>query len=179
MIRYVPDFVLRQLSLGKHQGSFKGFVLLLDIVDFTGVVEELQGEGQRGADEVGKLLNMIGEGPLKAIHRHQGFVSLFIGDAVCAVFEGENPDNLLLAIQEIDAGISALEVLESVSERRHIALHKAISFGEITWEIFPTDHQYEYLFSGKPFVEVNEMISLHSEVQCTEVVQAILGDRVG
>lgn len=177
MIRYVPDFVLRQLSLGKHQGSFKGFVLLLDIVDFTGVVEELQGEGQRGADEVGKLLNMIGEGPLKAIHRHQGFVSLFIGDAVCAVFEGENPDNLLLAIRAIDSGISALESSRSVSERRHIDLHKAISFGEITWEIFPTDHQYEYLFSGTPFVEVNEIISLHSETLCTEEVQAILGEK--
>jgi class 3 adenylate cyclase/predicted negative regulator of RcsB-dependent stress response len=175
LIRYVPDFILRQLSLGKFKGSFKGFVLLLDIVDFTGVMEEFQGEGQGGADRAGKLLNMVFDAPIRAIHRHQGFVTLFIGDAVCAVFAGENPDNLRLALQEINADNLALKGLDSVSKHLHIALHKATSFGEITWEIFPTDHQYEYLFSGKPFVEVSETISHQSEIRCSETIQAIKG----
>ena len=177
LIRYVPDFILQQLNLGEFQGSFKGFVLLLDIVDFTGVMEELQGKGQQGADRAGKLLNTIWDLPFKAIHRHQGFVSLFIGDAVCAVFAGDNPHNLLSAIQEINACTPSFEGLDSVSKRQHITLHKAISFGEINWEIFPTDQQYEYLFSGKPFVEVNETISLQSKIKCTEAVQAIIGEK--
>ncbi|MFA7024753.1 MAG: tetratricopeptide repeat protein [Candidatus Cloacimonadaceae bacterium] len=175
LIRYVPEFILHQLSLGKLQGSLQGFVLLLDIVDFTGAVEEYQGDGQSGADRAGKLLNMIFDAPIKAILRHQGFVNLFMGDAVFAIFAGENPDNLLAAIQEINGDIPPLQDFKRTTEHLNIALHKAISFGEINWEIFPTDYQYEYLFSGKPFIEVSEAISHHSRIIYTETAQAIIG----
>lgn len=174
LIRYVPEFILHQWSLGKLRGSFKGFVLLLDIVDFTGVMKELQSEWQQGADKAGKLLNIIFDAPIKAIHRHHGFVNLFIGDALCAVFIGENPDNLIAAIREIDASSPTAKDLGSVSNRLHIALHRAISFGEISWEIFQTDFQHEYLFMGKPFIEVSETISYHSEINRNTAVQTIL-----
>lgn len=174
LLRYVPDYILHQMSTHPWHGHFAGFVLLLDIEDFTGRVEELQGEGQQGADRVGELLNEILAGPIEAIHRHQGFVNFFSGDAVCAIFAHQQPEHLRSALQDIRSCIASLNGFYRKTKRQAVSLREAVSFGKIVWAIFRTDFQYEYLFSGQPFIDVNALIAHPSGKVYSAAAQAVI-----
>ncbi len=175
MFRHVPDFILAQLGAGKLQGDFEGYVLMLDIVEFTGIVEELQNQGLRGSDSIGSLLNQVLQEPIKSIYDHGGFVSLFVGDAVCAIFPGRDSSGLLAALSEIRKHQASPRKLSASVKTVHISLQEMISFGEIRWRIFPDKHQYEYLFFGPAIRQMADLSGIKKLNACSREALEKLG----
>ena len=173
MLRYVPDFIRHRFAQGKLQGSFKGFVLLLDIVDFTGMVEKLQGDGQDGADGVGKLLNAIMRGPIAAIYRQGGFVNLFVGDAISAIFEAEASSNVQAALTDIRRAVDSLNIGGELNGGKRLALKEAVTYGEISWQILTNDHQYDFLFSGEPIIEAGRLLGANRQSSISDTAKAM------
>jgi class 3 adenylate cyclase/tetratricopeptide (TPR) repeat protein len=153
MIRHIPPFILNKAENGEQHGSFEGYVLLLDIVDFTHISESFQRDNLHGADSIGALLNQISEGPINSIQKYGGFVSLFIGDAICAIFPDTEPTGVLSALTEIREFLSSFKIPGPNLTNSSIAIRETLSFGQIEWEIYPNPYQWEYLFFGDPFVE--------------------------
>ena len=154
VIRYIPPFIVSQAELGKLSGNFEAYVLLLDIVEFTHIAETYQRQFDHGPDKIGELLNTAMEGPISAISRHDAFVSLFIGDAICAIFPHQNPKHLLAALAEIRDFLDRLVKNHSELSVSVFKMREIISFGEVKWQVFPNQYQYEYLFSGEAFVNL-------------------------
>jgi class 3 adenylate cyclase/tetratricopeptide (TPR) repeat protein len=163
MIRHVPDFILTQLGEGNIQGAFSGYILMLDIVKFTSIVEELQAKGPRGSDSIARILSYTLQTPIRAIYDNGGFVSLFSGDAVSAIFPGEAPAGIMAAISEIRAGFSRLGHFRDRNHEYHLRVQEIVSFGEILWRIYPNDYQYEYLFYGAAIQEMAGLANKYSQ----------------
>ena len=86
MIRYIPDFIFRQYEKQQLAGSFQGYALLFDVADFTPISTEFQKHGKEGAEELSKFLDFGFGEPIRIVEACGGFVSLFAGDAFCAIF---------------------------------------------------------------------------------------------
>jgi len=175
VIRHIPPFILAQLEKGDMQGSFCGYVMLLDIVDFTGISEVFQKQYDHGADRIGELLNAISEGSIRSIESHGGFVSLFIGDAICAVFPGEDPRPLLCALGEIRRFLSGMRKSMSGNLNMKLELREIISYGDIAWEILEISQQYEYFFYGEAF----RSLTLLAEDHCQNAYSQTFVQQVG
>lgn len=155
MIRYTPEFILQKYAAGQMSGTLRGFVLLLDLIDFTQIVEKMQMSGLHGVDYVARLLDDTLQAPIKSIYKHGGFVNLFIGDAICCIFETEDPLPMQSAISEIRSHLAALPPLKVNGSTIKPAMRETIAFGNIEWGIINTEFQSEYLFFGDPMVELS------------------------
>lgn len=171
MIRYIPPFILEKASRKEYRGSFNGFILILDIVDFTHIAEGFQQGGLHGADSIGNLLNQISRGLIEPINRYGGFVGLFIGDAICAIFPEADPSCLLAALGDIRRYLSSFCAILPDLGNSNISMREAISYGRIDWAIYPGELQHEYLFFGKPLLEASTMS--HQERYLTVSPQAL------
>lgn len=154
---------MEKFERGQRHGQFEGFVLILDIVDFTHISEIYQNGDLHGADSIGRLLNRISVDLIGPICSYGGFVNLFVGDAISAVFPGSRADGLLSALSEIREFLLHFCSWFPDADKRTIDIREAISFGKIEWAIFEDPHQNEYLFSGKPFTEVTALSALDSK----------------
>jgi predicted ATPase/class 3 adenylate cyclase len=90
---YIP--VDRRVALSKGQplpDRTSGTVLFADISGFTAIAETLSQKlgPQRGAEEIIYLLNNIYEALTTQVHRYQGSVISFSGDAITCWFDGDN-----------------------------------------------------------------------------------------
>ena len=69
-----------------------GSAIFADISGFTPLTETLAKElgPQRGAEELGAILNVVYDAVLGELHRHGGSVLYFSGDAVTCWLDGDN-----------------------------------------------------------------------------------------
>jgi len=164
MIRYVPDFILQRYAEGVMSGSFAGFVLLADIVDFTRIGTDLQKHGKQGAEELSELLRSALSGPIEIIREKGGFVSLFSGDAVCAIFPDADPTNVVAAVDSISELFKAKPALPTSAGPISLKVRQTVAYGDIRWKIFVNEVQNEYVFSGPVFAELAELAGLKAEL---------------
>jgi class 3 adenylate cyclase len=151
MIRYIPPFILEKASRKEYRGSFNGFILILDIVDFTHIAEGFQQGGLLGADSIGNLLNQISRGLIEPINRYGGFVGLFIGDAICAIFPEADPSCLLAALGDIRRYLSSFCAILPDLGNSNISMREAISYGRIDWAIYPVNSTRVSVLWQTPF----------------------------
>lgn len=159
MKRYVPPFILNKLSEGKLQGSFSGLVLLLDIRDFSRISNRLLQEGNPGAEYLANYLNQAFSEPIRLLTELGGFVSLFIGDAVCFIFPEPLCRDFLTKAEFISRQMFQTPPFHTPWGDFPIVIRQMVAYGEINWDIFTTEIQHEYLFSGKPFHDLKELTS--------------------
>lgn len=101
---YVDESVLRFMASREFESSImanesiEASVVFIDICSFTSISE------RESANDVVKLLNEYFDVIVKKIIEHKGYIDKFIGDAVMAVFRGEqhlqNAIKACLAVQE-------------------------------------------------------------------------------
>jgi class 3 adenylate cyclase len=150
-MRYVPPIILSQVERGVLKGSFQAFVMMQDIVDFTRIAESFQNTQFHGADNIGELLNKITAGPIQSVHKYGGFISHFVGDAICAIFIGEDPTAMLAALMEIRDFLKDFPLIYLEGRHQKVSMREIISYGEVKWTVFSNPYQYEYLFYGEAF----------------------------
>lgn len=112
---YVDEHVLNFMSSREFESSLmenesiEASVAFIDICSFTSISEK------EPADKVVKLLNEYFDVIVKAIIDHEGYIDKFIGDAVMAVFRGENQlENALRACLRVRKVVNDLPVFQDL-----------------------------------------------------------------
>ena len=147
------------------QGEFSGFVLFLDIEEFTPISKDLAEHGNAGAAEIREFLNSVFDFPVQTIHANGGFVSIFSGDAFSAIFPDKSKE---------DDGIRMLKTVAAIREHFQsnpprefetnllpnpieIRVRMTISYGKIEWNIYENQYQSEYIFHGEAIKEMKNL----------------------
>lgn len=160
MKRYVPPFILSKLSEGKLHGEMQGMVALMDIKDFSMISNRFLQEGKLGAELLAAYLHQAFSEPIQMMIDLGGFISLFIGDAVCFVFPEPFQPGFYSMGERVSQKMREPASFATPFKDFPIVIRQIASFGQIRWDIFSTDQQTEYLFSGQAFHDLQELKSL-------------------
>ncbi|MDD3051914.1 MAG: AAA family ATPase, partial [Candidatus Cloacimonetes bacterium] len=164
MLRYTPPFILENYEKDQKQGSFFGYALLFDIASFTKIGTTLQNEGKRGAEALSSFMDEVFGLSIEVINKHGGFVSLFAGDAFCAIFPDAKPENLFETQKSISDIFKKRDFYISEFGNFDLKIRLTITLGEIKWYIFDNDIQNEYVFYGDPIKELAELSAYKEDV---------------
>jgi tetratricopeptide (TPR) repeat protein/class 3 adenylate cyclase len=176
MIRYIPPYILKKYEERILTGELRGYVLLFDIADFTPIGTEMQRQGKQSAEELRKFLDFVFAGPIAAINRYGGFVTLFAGDSFCAVFPDAEKEDIVSAVNTITACFSDRRVYETHFGNFALHVRQTVTFGDIGWQIFENDIQNEYLFFGEPLNEISDLSGLKNELIFSDAAAQEIGE---
>jgi predicted ATPase/class 3 adenylate cyclase len=175
MIRYIPPFVLQNYETNKYQGSLDAYVLLFDIADFTPIGTALQKEGKQGAEELSKFLDVVFSVPIEFVNQYGGFVSVFAGDAFCAVFPAGKPENIVSVVNSITAYFAERTIYKTPFGEFALQVRQTICFGKVDWQIYVNELQNEYVFSGDIIKELAELSHFKEAVIFSEAAAQSIG----
>ncbi|HNT52534.1 MAG TPA: AAA family ATPase, partial [Candidatus Syntrophosphaera sp.] len=175
MLRHIPDFILERHAHAQSQGSLRAYVLFLDCADFTKLSLRLLQEGKQGAEELAGLLNAMLDVPIGIVRRYGGFVSLFAGDAFCAVFPDAGDSRVLSAVSDIRRHFAQQPTYQGSLGSYDLQARQTVCYGDLAWEIFVNAWQNEFVFSGEPLREMAELSGLKSELIFSESAARHLG----
>jgi len=168
MIRYLPEFILEHYQNGELAGSFIGYALLFDMADFTPISTEFQKHGKQGAEELSKFLDFVFGEPIAIVQRCGGFVSLFAGDAFCAIFPGDKPEIIISAVSTISAFFEDNKSYQTALGSFVLKIRQTVVYGNLHWQIFENELQNEYVFYGESMAELAELSSSKEELLFSE-----------
>lgn len=159
-------------------------VLFADVTGFSGLVERLSAEGERGAERVQEILGQC-FGPLtEHIEAGGGEVLKFPGDAALALWTA--PDEEALAEAVCAAARTGLDVQQAldrlpVGEGIELQLRIAIGAGSV-WAacVGGVEGRWELVVSGPPIEQLEPMLARTrpGEVTLSPQAAAVAGDRV-
>lgn len=175
MIRYIPAFILQNYEENNFQGSLTAYVLLFDIADFTKIGTALQKEGKQGAEELSRFLEVVFGTPIELIEKYGGFVSVFAGDAFCAIFPDADADSIVSAANSISKHFNDNHIYEAVTGDIELKVRQTICFGLIEWKIFRNDLQNEYVFQGNIMQEAGVLSLQKIDVIWSEAAAQSIG----
>lgn len=162
MFRYTPEFILEKHAKGEVQGTLSGAMLLLELVNIPAISAIFHKDGDRGAQELGRLLVLAFSRPLQIIRDHGAFVSHFDFGALYAIFPQAEPRLIISAVNSINMHLKNRSRFHSSLGDIALSLRQSISHGDIHWEIFRDGSPCEYTFYSPVFQELAD-ISLHEE----------------
>lgn len=138
-------------------GKFTGYVLFLDIVNFTPICDVFKKFDKTGAEELSGFLSEVLGTPIELIEKFGGFVSHFAGDAFCAVFPDDYSANVKFVVDSIDSFFKKHGLFVTKIGEFAVSIRMTITYGDISWRIFCNKLQNEYVFLGEPFYELAEL----------------------
>ncbi len=175
MIRYIPAFILQNYEENNHHGTLSAYILLFDIADFTKIGTTLQKEGKQGAEELSRFLEIVFGTPIELVEKYGGFVSVFAGDAFCAIFPDAEAKNIVSAVNSISKHFKDNRIYKTLTGDIALQVRQTIGFGSLDWQIFRNDLQNEYVFHGNVMQEVGVLSLQKSEVIWSEAAAQMVG----
>ncbi len=176
MFRYIPPFILDKFTNNIYTGNFQGYVLFFDIADFTSIGNEFRKHGKVGAEELSRFLEDVFETPIQLVEAYGGFVSLFAGDAFCAIFPHTKAENIYFVINSIEKYFHTHGVFNSACGNFNVKIRLTASMGQISWSIFKNDYQNEYVFYGNPLEEIAFLSAEKLLITLSDSVQTIFAN---
>ena len=155
MNNLIPHFIADKYSNGILSGSFYAVTMFMDISGFTPMTGALIKNGREGTEILGDILNRIFGPVIDAIYGCNGFVTVFAGDALSAVFIYANDNSTCAAA--FDAARCAFEIkdtfrragdIETKFGRFKLNVKTGLSAGAVDWGIIGNETQNAYYFSG-------------------------------
>ncbi len=150
MLNLIPDFIQSKLEeAGKNSaGTFEGHCLFVDIAGFTPIADKLMEKGKPGAEDLSVLINRVYRPLIRRVHANGGFIAVFGGDSITAVFPDGNGAGAMAAALSIRDHFSR----RKASYRRYsggagIEVRAGLASGEIHWAIFG-EGSLGYVFHG-------------------------------
>ena len=147
--KYVSDTVLNNIEspAGLTDGAKKNLtVMFIDIRGFTSISEDLP------STEVTEILNDYFKEVVPVITRYNGVVNKYIGDAILAVFDGEEPSvHAQNAVKAAKTILKRLRFYQSVREREGKQTFLSgigINTGEVFIGNIGTEDRREYTVIG-------------------------------
>ncbi|MGE3063656.1 MAG: tetratricopeptide repeat protein [bacterium] len=160
----IPTFILENLKNSNKSGSFFGYVISGDIVNFTPAVENLMKEGKGGAEYMGRMLNSTFGKVTDIVYSQKGFITNFAGDAFTAIFFNENSADDVLKIAQ-----TLINVFSDYKDSKKIKLHirLGISSGVIDWGIVGRENEKSgYYFKGEG---INSAVRIQQNGECDTI----------
>lgn len=182
MLKFLPRHTARMISLAAKEGTVdrsiaqrvEVAVFESDIRGFTSLSQKLS------AEEVVAMLNDYIRVQAELVETAGGSIDKFMGDAVLAIFEGEEKERRVvecaIAIQDAIGRMNAAKAFQSPI---HVGI--GITVGEVVMGNMGSDRRMEYTVIGSP---VNLAARLCSKAAGGEIVvaasvRAKLGDVLG
>lgn len=155
---YIPLFIQEKVKKNKFEGCITGSCLFIDISGFTNMTEMLFTKGENGAEEMSKQLLQIFNDPIDIIHKYQGFVTSFAGDAFTAIFENDIEGRAFSAATEIIGFFKNNSVRKTPFGKLEFTCRCGISSGNINWRIIKIEKNIlTYIFYGKTILRACEL----------------------
>lgn len=174
MIRHIPEYILNSYEKGQFSGTIPAYVLLFDIAGFTSISTELQKYGKQGAEELSLFLDFIFGKPIDIVKSYGGFISLFAGDAFCAIFPEEYQD-IISAVNAIRAFFRDTHTSCITLASFDIIARQTVVYGELKWQIYENEIQNEYVFYGEPIKELAGLACYKDEILFSDAAADRLG----
>lgn len=175
MIRYIPAFILQHYEANIFQGSLEAYVLLFDIADFTKIGSSFQVEGKKGAEELSRFLEVVFAEPIRLVEEYGGFVSVFAGDAFCAIFPEHRGKSIVSCVDTICRHFRENRIYKTVLGDINLQVRQTVCYGTLDWRIFQNSFQNEYVFQGKVMREVGELSLQKAEVIWSQSAASRIG----
>lgn len=135
--KFIPDEIIEILTKNKYvlKNSFSMFI---DLSGFTSLTEKAIKEGKKGIENLIEILNTFFSKAIKIIYKNHGFIAVFHGDAMTAIFRGRDSLGYLL---------KTFVELKEIFLMENIKFKGGASFGNIKVNIYKNKEFYFY-FSG-------------------------------
>lgn len=137
---------------------FPAAVLFADISGFTALTERLAARGAAGAEDLTDLLNLYFGQMIELIAGHGGDVVKFAGDALLALWPGDDEDGLAERVERVaQCSLVMQERLHDyeVAEGLRLSMKLAIGAGEVLSEhLGGVFDRWELLVAGPPLAQV-------------------------
>jgi adenylate cyclase len=148
--RYIPQHLVKQVmhhdNLSLLQGNFsKCSILFSDIRNFTTLTEEF------GAIQIVELLNSYFEAMLVSVHKYNGILDKYIGDAIMTVF-GVPYANITDAKNAVNCALDMFESLADLNKKNNslpqLNIGIGISTGNVVSGNIGSEKRFEYTVIG-------------------------------
>ena len=161
MLNLIPDFIQSKLEeAGENSaGTFDGHCLFVDIAGFTAIAEKLMQKGKSGAEDLSVLINRVYRPMIRRVHGNGGFIAVFGGDSVTAVFPAGSGSGAMTAALSIRDHFQGRRVPHSGSlgvEGIHV--RTGLASGGISWAIFG-EGSLGYVFYGDAVTRCSRIIA--------------------
>ncbi|MGE3062070.1 MAG: tetratricopeptide repeat protein [bacterium] len=172
MLNLVPEFILNKLNKNEMSGIAEGSALFVDIKGFTHMTETLMKENDKGSEILSEIINEIFHSLISPIHKYNGFIATFAGDAFTAIFPDDTGINSAGASIDIVREIEKNRIKKTVLGDFEIAVRIGVSAGVIEWAIVGDDSNLSYYFKGQTIDDAAEAEaeSLPNEINLHESV---------
>lgn len=181
--RYIPQHLVQEVmnkdNLSLLKGSYsKCSILFSDIRNFTTLTEEF------GAIQIVELLNNYFDAMVRSVHKHNGILDKFIGDAIMTVF-GVPYANISDSKNAIYCALDMFNKLTHLNKRNTklpiINIGIGISTGNVVSGNIGSENRFEYTVIGD---SVNLAARLESSTKiynvnlliCEETYKEVKGD---
>jgi class 3 adenylate cyclase len=162
----------------------EGAALFADVSGFTALTEALANSlgPRRGAEELSAHLNSVYEALIEVIHRFDGSVIAFAGDAITCWFDSDQGDRAAAAALELQNAMRQFaEIRLADGQVRSLAVKTGVARGPVCRFLVgnPDVHLLDVI-AGKTLARMADATSLASKEETifsTECVEA-LGDRL-
>lgn len=145
---YIPQHLVREIINRDDISILKGekrkcTILFSDIRNFTKLTEEL------GAVQIISLLNKYFDGMVGSIHKFNGILDKFIGDAIMAVF-GIPYTDVSDAINAVDCALEMLTIIDEANylSENEVKIGIGISTGTVVSGNIGSEKRFEYTVIG-------------------------------
>ncbi len=137
-------------------------ILICDLRDFTTISDHWP------RDDVIELLNAYFDAMSEPIEKHGGEILKFMGDGMLAIFPLSNPDacrNLLYAIKEADAAMTALNAHNQQEGREVLRYGIGVHVGEVMYGNIGSRRRLDFTVIGPAVNVASRLESLTKEIK--------------
>lgn len=149
----VPHFILTQFARGNRRGEIQAATIFIDVSGFTPLTVALMQHARDGAEALADALRTVHAPFVQVIYAHGGFIPLFAGDGITAIFPvEENPQATAQA-----AAATAETIRRLVSDGLTVqtrfgdftmGVKMGLAYGMVQWGIPGAGARYTYYLRG-------------------------------
>jgi class 3 adenylate cyclase len=180
LLQHLPDFVVQGVLAGGLRRvpsrTQEVAILFSDIRDYTTMSEGLS------ADEVFRLLNEWFTEATRVVHRHNGIVDKFIGDAIMAVFgvPEERDDAAADAVRaalDLREELATFNLRQKLLKRRTIRIGVGIDVGKVEAGFLGSHRRQSYTVIGDAVNVASRLEGATKERKCDILISGEVQER--
>lgn len=148
MTNLIPRLIQDRYRAESITDTFDGAAFFLDLSGFTSMTDALMRHGTAGAEILSQLINKVFGEVITQIYKRHGYIATFAGDAVTAIFPGDDPLPACHAAAEIQSWFKEHGVLENKFGSFRIQARIGLGFGTCDWGTLGDDKAHTYYMRG-------------------------------
>ncbi len=159
MMSFLPDQIINAKLSDKKIKPYEisnCVILYMDISGFTSMSELLAAMGKEGAEKLTTIINSFFRQLIRIIVSNKGDIYRFGGDAIIALFDGEEVKRAVIAADEAINFVNQFGSVEIAEKTSKIKVHIGIAKGNIFFKDLRTD----FLVAGKLGNRVMKLVDI-------------------